>query len=95
MQSNFIATIIQNLLSAYTFLGYQYSHAIGNMSDEQFNEQEKHYLIEACYNQDKLNSYVKKLYTDYDFILDAEQISLCFNCSLQQAEQAVKYICND
>ncbi len=76
------------LLKNREFLGHQLNHKIGNITDEEFENIVQEYLPPAIkYNLDELKSEIQLLMNVSALVFDAEQLSVMFNCEIDDAEQ--------
>jgi hypothetical protein len=76
------------LLRNREFLGHQLSHKIGNLTDEAFEKIIQEYLPPTIkYNLDELKDEIKLLMDVSALVFDAEQLSVMFNCEIDDAEQ--------
>ena len=83
-------TVISNLLRNRDYLALQLDFEFGNISDQEFEELEKLYLVEAdnisCDNLKKCTEFVMKFTNK---VFNSEEISTMFNCTTEAAEDAI------
>lgn len=76
------------LLRNRDFLGHQLSYKIGNLTDEEFEGLIQEYLPPTIrYDLDELKSEIKLLMDISALTFNADQLSVMFNCEIDDAEQ--------
>jgi hypothetical protein len=83
--------VITNLKKQNEHLALQLNFEFGNISEEEFVEQEEKYLSEPEETPiQKLKQDIGVLFAFSDVFMDAEEISEAFNCRLNAAEDALQ-----
>lgn len=81
------------LLRNRDFLGHQLNHKMGNLTDEEFETLVQEYLPPTIkYNLNELKSEIKLLMDISALTFDADQLSVMFNCEIDDAEQILTAI---
>ncbi len=82
-----------SLLKNRDFLGHQLNYHIGNISDEQFkNILDKYLIPNFSYDIDTLAEDIRLLMKITALVFDADEISIMFNCDINDAEKALTKI---
>jgi hypothetical protein len=83
--------VITNLMRQKEHLALQLNFEFGNISEVEYARQEEKYLIEE---EDipiqALKQHIDILFTLSDVVMDAEEVSEAFNCSVDTAEKALQ-----
>jgi hypothetical protein len=83
---------VENLMNIRNHLLLQLDLECGNISEEYFDKEEPKYLSEMEQIPfEKLKEEVKVLFDFTSLPLDSEDISEILNCSIDDAEKALKY----
>lgn len=88
--------VVQALVKSREFLGIQLDHARGNISDDYFHKYTNKWL-ERKENTD-LNELKEKITILYSILkqpLDSEILSVAFNYSIYDIDEAIKELSND
>ena len=83
---------ILGLLDTRDFMSYQLSHANGGMSDEQLEEIAQEYCRPSTWDLAILQDHVRVLHNLISNRLDADVVSTVFQCSFEEARQALEAI---
>lgn len=90
-----LSTAIRNLLMARDFLGLQLDHAFENITDDEFKELAKSYLIyPKKIPRDELVWGMNVLFRNINEGMDADTISLLLGCPIEQVEEFI-ILCNN
>ena len=82
---------VKNLLNIRSHLLLQLDLEYGNISEEYFDKEEQKYLTEIeAIPFEKLKEEIKVLFGFINFPFDSEDISEILNCSVDDAEKALK-----
>jgi len=89
--SPIFSKVLKNMLNIRDHLLLQLDLECGNISEEYFDKEEAKYLTEPeNIPFEKLKEEVEMLFTFTDLPLDSEDISEILNCSIEDAEKALK-----
>ena len=80
------------LLEARDFVSYQLSHANGGMSNEQLEEIAQKYCCPSSWDPTVLQDHVRVLHDLIGDRLDADVVSTVFQCSFEEARQALEAV---
>jgi predicted CopG family antitoxin len=83
--------VIRNLKKRKEHLAAQLNFELGNLSEEEYNRQEEEYLDEYdIITEQELRQEIDVLYAFSDVSMDAEDVSVMFNCTIDIAEKALR-----
>lgn len=83
---------ITGLLRIRDFLGLQLDHALGNITDEDFEKQAEEYLRKSDCPEEQIKKKLEVLFQITSQPIDAGLISEIFQCELSQAERILTNI---
>jgi hypothetical protein len=85
--------VITNLKKQKEHLALQLNLEFGNMTEEEFDKQEKKYLSEPQeVPLQELQQNINMLFAFSNVVMDAEEISEAFDCRLDAAEEALQLL---
>ena len=85
--------VVHALLDARDFLGYQLARAKGRLSNEEFREIAKKYMVTRRYTDpDELASKTLTLVRLIGARADSDTVSTVFNCEIDEAESALQLV---
>jgi len=94
--SPIVSKTLSLLLRNRDFLGHQLNYKSGNLTDEEFEELIQEYLPPTIeYNLSELNSEVRRLMYISGLTFNADQLSVMFNCEIDDAEQVLTALVQD
>jgi len=94
--SNILNKTFSSLLLNRDFLGHQLNHYIGNITEDEFNSIIDQYLMpKNIYDINNLYAEIRLLMNITKLTFDSDQISILFNCEIDDAENAISKIIND
>jgi hypothetical protein len=83
--------VITNLLKKKDFLALQLNHEFGNIDEKDYLDEEAKYLSEPQkLSIEKLKNEIEILYHFSNKILDSEELSEALDCSIDDAENALR-----
>lgn len=96
MNIELIKKFIAALIEERNFLCWQLTRATGLIDEENFEKiADKHFEIKNCKkSQDDLNKEGEVLLELVDDNLDSDLISVILNCSVDEAENVLKFLCS-
>lgn len=87
--------VLTNLLKNRDFLGIQLNYEYGNITEQELSALVKQYLSsQVTYKTEILKRNIELLSYLSDKAFDSEELSIMFNCDINQAEEALDLLIN-
>ena len=88
-----INEIVNNLLEARNFLGFQLDYALNNLTESQFNQiSDEHFSKQNVYTEDELLDFIKQILSVLSIEFTSDDIATMLNCDMNLVQKIVKSI---